>query len=207
MPKYDLNLVEYVKAIPKDASVRTGRRFSLEIKLKNRQDGKRACVIMLNPSAAEGMHEQEKNNAESDRSVNRVISYIDYKVKDVSDIVILNLFTKYETYPSELEKKLNSKSYEYISGIEKECIINNDKIIKEEIDKCDYVIVAWGDLTNYFFRKRECEILLMLEAVKNRYIKVKCIGKLSNWQFPRHPSRIEFERQLLPYFKELNQIS
>lgn len=207
MPKYDLDKVKYVKAIPKDASVRTGRRFSLEIKFKKRQDGKRACVIMLNPSTAEGMYEQDKNNAESDISVNKVINYIHYKVKDVSDIVILNLFTKYETHPSELEKKLNSKSYEYISGIEKGCNFNNNKIIKDEIDKCDYVIVAWGELTNYFFRKRESEILLMLEEVENKCIKVKCIGKLSNWQYPRHPSRIGFERQLIPYFKELNKIS
>lgn len=123
-------------------------------------EGKKATVIMLNPSRA--------NELKNDRTVMNLSNYlIDNKYRSMS---IVNLYAYMTTYPSELKYR-NPEFEKY-----------NDEYIIKAARESDVVIIAWGsDCSKYKARKSEVEN--MLRPYKN---KLKCF-KDEQGRKPRHP--------------------
>lgn len=110
------------------------KRYKLEISLNRHKDfkGERCLVILKNPSKA-GLTDIN----ESDKTVNTVCQYLFVRtdVINANTVIIMNLFPVYETD----SKKLHDDFIrEYLVDNE------NKNYLKEEIEKADKIIVAWG---------------------------------------------------------------
>jgi hypothetical protein len=96
----------------------------------------KAFVIMKNPSAATIDH--DKKIYHSDSTINRVITYF-YQLQ-FSEVTVINLFAKYDTESSELNR--------FVANSVKIIGSENDAIIKQTINGAredkDLIIVAWG---------------------------------------------------------------
>lgn len=91
---------------------------------------KKLTIILKNPSSA--------NEQKADQTINRVQQYIFEHFKDVKTVTILNLFAFRATDASDVEKNRLQSNLEYVIGE------FNDQYILDNINKCEYIIFAWG---------------------------------------------------------------
>lgn len=91
---------------------------------------KKLTIILKNPSSA--------NEQKADQTINRVQQYIFEHFKDVKTVTILNLFALRATDASDVEKNRLQSNLEYVIGE------FNDQYILDNINKCEYIIFAWG---------------------------------------------------------------
>lgn len=107
-------------------------RQSLSYKYLDREGGRSAVVILMNPSSANGDF--------ADHTVRRVQSVLYHLFSDITDVTILNLFTIRGKTPADLNsvyKKMGKK------GVVCE---GSDDYVREEIEKnkSGAVIAGWG---------------------------------------------------------------
>lgn len=91
---------------------------------------KKLTIILKNPSSA--------NEQKADQTINRVQQYVFEHFKDVKTVTILNLFAFRATDASDVEKNRLQSNLEYVIGE------FNDQYILDNINKCEYIIFAWG---------------------------------------------------------------
>ncbi|HFL3696529.1 TPA: DUF1643 domain-containing protein [Clostridioides difficile] len=149
--------------------IKENERFLLQIPYnKNKIYNKKVTIIMKNPSYA--------NANRSDKTTNKVISYIYDKFKDVGVLSIVNLFTIITSKSDELKNFI-----EYNNSISWK---RNKEIIKNECGNSNYIIFAWGDEVVPEHRDRENEVLKIVKELKKQPY---CINTLTKKGFPRHP--------------------
>lgn len=91
---------------------------------------KKLTIILKNPSSA--------NEQKADQTINRVQQYVYEHFKDVKTVTILNLFAFRATDASDVEKNRLQSNLDYVIGE------FNDQYILDNINKCEYIIFAWG---------------------------------------------------------------
>ncbi len=91
---------------------------------------KKLTIILKNPSSA--------NEQKADQTINRVQQYVFEHFKDVKTVTILNLFAFRATDASDVEKNRLQSNLDYVIGE------FNDQYILDNINKCEYIIFAWG---------------------------------------------------------------
>ena len=91
---------------------------------------KKLAIVLKNPSSAD-----EKK---ADQTINRVQQYVFEHFKDVKTVTILNLFAFRGTDASDVEKNRLENNLDYVVGE------FNDQYILDNINKCEYIIFAWG---------------------------------------------------------------
>ncbi|MFL8710898.1 DUF1643 domain-containing protein [Clostridioides sp. GD02377] len=149
--------------------IKENERFLLQIPYnKNKIYNKKVTIIMKNPSYA--------NANRSDKTTNKVISYIYDKFKDVGVLSIVNLFTIITPKSDELKNFI-----EYNNSVSWK---RNKEIIKNECSNSNYIIFAWGDEVVPEHRDRENEVLKIVKELKKQPY---CINTLTKKGFPRHP--------------------
>ncbi|WP_430733433.1 DUF1643 domain-containing protein [Ectothiorhodospira lacustris] len=165
------------------------RRLRLTIDL-NRPSGSQVLFVMMNPSKA--------TSQISDKTVNGVIKYTYEKCLDlstVSRIVVLNLYTVYETASSGLANLTEQYGYDCVVGNDSQCEITNDELITLESGRSEILIAAWGRPSasttilresGYFRRVRE---VLELIADHRPY---HMDTYLREGLYPKHPRGIDY---------------
>lgn len=149
--------------------IKENERFLLQIPYnKNKISNKKVTIIMKNPSYA--------NANRSDKTTDKVISYIYDKFKDVGVLSIVNLFTMITPKSDELKNCI-----EYNNSVSWK---RNKEIIKNECSNSNYIIFAWGDEVVPEHRDRENEVLKIVKELKKQPY---CINTLTKKGFPRHP--------------------
>ena len=153
------------------------RRYKLLINLNNSFQNK-LLVIMMNPGKA--------NTNISDRTVNFIINHI-YSNNNqfrINKIIITNLYVYYEQKSQKLLELIEHHGKSFIEGTENASKFNNNKIIKNEIKKANYIIIAWGkpNCKTKEYNRRVYEILKFLNN-----ITVYHFNGLVNDKYPRHP--------------------
>lgn len=169
------------KAIQINSSVMGNKafRYSLSIPFR-RTDGRRALVVMMNPSKA--------TENESDPTVNRVLTRLYSECEDVSTAVITNLYPLYETYSSQLENH------------HKHCEKNITEISKL-LKISDFVLFGWGkpnrltqsNLAAIGYHEKALEVVQL--AIKNDSLAFK-VGELRDNLYPKHLGRLSFKTKM-----------
>ena len=129
------------------------------------------CFICLNPSYAD--------DSIDDRMVTKCIRQA--KRLGFGSIEMTNLFAYVETVGKKLYKIKDPVGME------------NDKYIFKAVNRCNKVIIAWGNNGN--FTNRSENILKRLEKLK---IKLHCLKITSTGQ-PHHPGRLGYVNRLIVY--------
>jgi len=129
------------------------------------------CFICINPSKA--------NDTDNDNTVTSCIN----KAKDLGfgSIEMVNLFGLVDTNRDLL--------YEIKDPVGPE----NDKYLKNSVNRCDKIIVAWGNGGNYMNRD-----MVILEILKKSGKTISCLAKNDGGQ-PRHPGRMGIVKNLIKY--------
>ena len=97
---------------------------------ENESRTKKLTIILKNPSSA--------NEKKADQTINRVQQYVFEHFKDVKTVTILNLFAFRATDALDVEKVRLESNLEHVIGE------FNDQHILDNINKCEYMIFAWG---------------------------------------------------------------
>ncbi len=143
-------------------------RYLLEIPLKIRSD-KSILVIMKNPSKA--------NQRKSDLTINRVLKFC-YN-HHYRKVYIMNLYAYYSTDSNRIASLI--KTGKELHAIGKD----NDKILKEYVQKVDEVIVGWGSNTFNCTAAYKNRIKQVTEIVRDKKLySVQSVSKCG-W-YPRH---------------------
>lgn len=90
--------------------------------------GRVLCVMMLNPSTADGKVD--------DATIRKLIKFA--MRQGYSGIMVVNLYAFRATKPEELFAALNLHGLPYVQGYE------NDRYIHRAVELCDDVLLAWG---------------------------------------------------------------
>jgi hypothetical protein len=134
-------------------------RYTLSIEKTGSSGDEGLCVIMQNPSYA-----SSENADKSVQFIEKLVFEKKYsEFKNVKKIIVVNQFAFIQT-----------KDF---VGSDNNIGTNNDKHIRETIQSCDLVLVAWGKSNNYDDRI----------ATINTMIKDS--GKSRLFQTKSHPSR------------------
>lgn len=180
----------YVKDVSTvDSSNLIPRRSKLTIEL-NRTSGDQALFVMMNPSKA--------TKDFSDKTVNGIIKYTYERnavLNSISRIVVLNLYTVYETASGQLAQLVAQYGYEFTTGNDDQISTSNDKLIALEADRSMFVVAAWGKpsadakaLRDCFYFQRISEVL---EILKNHKI-FHLDNCLRENLYPKHPRGIDY---------------
>lgn len=110
-------------------------RYLLEMRyrpsLLNGNRSRRAAVIMKNPSAADARA--------ADATIRKVETYVYHRLEDVSHLTILNLFALRATDAIDLNREFERTGAMEVIGP------GNDAAIRQIVEACDYLLVAWGN--------------------------------------------------------------
>jgi hypothetical protein len=146
------------------------KRFFLKLPIcKDKNEA--IAVILKNPSKA--------NKEQSDYTVSHVVNYIKQNkyLKDIGDIIILNLIPFYETNSAKLKDyKDKLKDKKNLSIIERE-------LKKKELKK---VIIAWGNHPKYCSREYKEIKDYVINILKENKDEVYFIDKCSKEGNPKH---------------------
>ena len=165
------------------------RRSKLTIKLA-REGVRQALFVMMNPSRA--------TSEISDKTVNGVIKYT-FEHSDVlssiSRIVVLNLYTVYETASGQLGSLVAQHGFEFAAGNDRQSFPKNDELLSQEVNNSKFVIAAWGKPTATIQVLRECgyfrrilDVLPILESQKTFHLDTSLRENL----YPKHPVLINY---------------
>lgn len=180
----------YVTAVrADDSSNPMPRRSRLTIEL-NRPDGGQALFVMMNPSKA--------TTEISDKTVNGVIKYTYEKclaLSNVSRVVVLNLYTVYETASGELANLIAQYGYDCAVGNNDQCEITNDELISLEAGRSEILVTAWGKPSASDKVLRECgyfrrigEVLEVIADHRPYHLDTYLRENL----YPKHPRGIDY---------------
>jgi hypothetical protein len=180
----------YVRAVRADGSTNPmPRRSRLTIDL-DRPNGSQALFVMMNPSKA--------TSEISDKTVNGIIKYTYEKcsaLSSVSRIVVLNLYTVYETASGELANLIAQYGYDCAVGNDGQCEITNDDVISLEAGRSEIVVTAWGKPSVSDKVLRECgyfrrivEVLELIEGYRPHHMDTYLRENL----YPKHPRGIDY---------------
>jgi hypothetical protein len=140
----------------------------------------RLAVIQINPSLADGKR--------LDPAVGKIKKWAEGKY---GLIVFLNLFA----YINSRQTEIAENDYQILVGSQ------NDKIIKEEANQADKVIIAWEKPRGVFVKHYQRRIKKVFELLDG--IQLHRVGKLSHDKYPRHgrmwngDNRMEYEVDIL----------
>lgn len=186
---YNLKLVEKISIL--DHKNEISRRSYLKISLK-KPKGKQVLFIMMNPSRA------TKN--ESDKTINQIITYTANKCRrlaDVNEIVIMNLYTVYETASGKLGEYIEKYGFDFCTGNEEGNPYKNDDLIFCESSKSDFIVVAWGrpnglqkNLHDCNYHNRTVSVLKTIEPYKDKIYHLDV--SLRDNIYPKHPVKIKY---------------
>lgn len=180
------SISEETKNIGKNDKIKV--RYSLKIYLKNKKSSDEVTVIMMNPSKA--------NKYQSDRSVNKVINFVDKYMPKYSCISIVNILPFYGTRSKNLngniERIIKVKGQNYLDNI----LNKNIKEIKSVTKESSKVIMAWGrpyKFSLYLYYDLVHRVISILLSHDNLYV-FKMKGSSLNSEIltleknPRHPA-------------------
>jgi hypothetical protein len=128
--------------------------------------------VLLNPSRADATRD--------DTTVTRCMGMA--QLWGYQRLVIVNLFAFRTTYPSELLKA------EAPIGPE------NGAFLLKAAQESDKVVLGWGMHGNLL--RRDQEVLDLLSSYQ-----LHCLGVTKGTQQPKHPSRLSYATQLVPYLR------
>jgi hypothetical protein len=165
--------------VQSDSELNDYFRYSLSIPF-NKNGHNKYVVVMMNPSTA--------GSNESDKTIDRVVNYLEKNNLDVSKVSIVNLYAKRETYSKYLE--LNNNKHQ-----------KNISIIKFLLSSSDQVLLGWGEpkSTNQekLHKMRYHHIALeVLEICLSLNVKPKIVESLVDGLYPRHLGRIGYTDNL-----------
>lgn len=134
-------------------------RYSLTVKKQGLKNGKRVCVIMLNPSMA--------NDKFADKSVQFVEKLIFEKAlpefRGVNELVVVNLYAFLQTKDFEGRKDQTGRM--------------NNSHIEKAISGSDIILMAWGKSTKFAERGEQVKEMIAMHNGKQVY------------RTKKHPSR------------------
>ncbi|MDP5273252.1 DUF1643 domain-containing protein [Chengkuizengella axinellae] len=136
---------------------------------------KKVGFLMLNPSKAD--------EVEDDNTIRKCVHFA--KSWGYGSLEVINLFAYRATYPTEL------KSVEDPVGS------LNDIYIKKVVDRCDQVILAWGNRGSYL--KRNEEVLKMIDPDKLYVLEMSLEGH------PKHPLFLSSTLKPKPYKQKVDK--
>ena len=137
----------------------------------------RVTFIMLNPSRADATTD--------DPTLRRCISFA--KSWGYSSLEVVNLFAYRASKPVDLKKVTDPVGKE------------NDRYLKEAVERADKIIVAWGNWG--ILKNRYKDVLKMLRGLDG--IQLYCLG-ITNKSHPKHPLYIESNTPLVKYQSHLS---
>lgn len=181
----DIEILEYKGTI--------NRRLSMSIPL-NRTEGEQVLFIMMNPSKAD--------SKESDRTINKIIEYSYTNFLNIKKIIVLNLYSVYETDSSGLNKIVSEYGLDFSIGNNINLETKNNDILELEAQKSEKIIVAWGkpkntkaeELRNIKYHEQALNTLSILQNYKEKTFH---FGSLINNLYPRHPLYLKNEDKVL----------
>lgn len=142
-------------------------RYVLEVRIAPlEKPTKKLVVIQKNPSTADQFT--------TDQTVRRVENWA--RGKGFTTVKYLNLFA----FRSKEPKALNNQQYDVIVGDE------NDKVLADEINTTDTVIIGWGNPNNIrraYYNKRSREVHQLIVKVIGQ---INVVGVITNDGYPRH---------------------
>jgi hypothetical protein len=171
--------------IPVDIEGEGGNfRYSIHIPFidANERSGKKAIVILKNPSKA-GKYSPSSRRKLSDDTVYSVLDYLYKHETNFSEVIILNLFALYASVFN--DTNVNEQLIYSDRNIEKNNKVIND--IMADLKEGDRVIVAWGGYPKKTgfrpkYKERIGEVLGLLEG-----IPLWRVGDFTNGdKFPQH---------------------
>jgi len=183
---------KYIKATATPSKIKENvdieKRESLELCFTERSgfEGKVTCILM-NPSKATGDG--------SDKTIDKLIDFVEEKLPTINQLVIVNLFSVYKTNSKELYKLLEEVKEKLNKDEFDELIDSNIDQIKDHISSSEYVICGWGDAPDGFpkeeYRKAINKIHDILYETKSQvYVfETSWLSILTNDSQPRHPIR------------------
>ncbi|OBZ07576.1 hypothetical protein A8L34_25935 [Bacillus sp. FJAT-27264] len=186
---------ESIKTNPENIEDEGGLyRYSIRIPFIDaaERSGKRAIVIMKNPSKA-GKYDLVAERKLSDDTIYKVLDYLYKHEENFSEVIILNLFA---LYGSVFNNDLNEQKIYGNGNLEK-----NNKVISETIKKRlngDRIVIAWGQYpkkknfgNNY--RKRINQVMKLLDGAPLWRVGDKV--KIGDCEFPQHGLQwVDFEK-------------
>lgn len=174
---------EFVTNISLDKS--NGKRYWLNLEIdKNKKET--IIVILKNPSRAD-----EKT---SDKTVYTVTKYINKNrnrypdLRDIGNIIILNLIPIYLTDSSQLQHRSNS-------------IIDakNETIINRYCSEFKKVIIAWGNHPNGLYSDYETLKSSTLSILKSNNNEIFYVDKMTQNNNPKHGQVWGYKNELKKY--------
>jgi hypothetical protein len=132
-----------------------------------------AAVIMKNPSAAD---EQM-----ADATIRKVETFIYHRFSDVRQLHILNIFAYRATEPGDLNLTFREEGPLQVIGPE------NDHVIKTVAERCDYVVLAWGNnsgIDRELYDERVFRVKQLLQACPAQ--RLFCISGKKKTKQPLH---------------------
>ena len=135
--------------------------------------GRRACVIMLNPSTADALVD--------DATIRALIRLL--TARGYAGFEVVNLFALRSTDPAALMAAADPVGH------------MNDLHIAGSITRCDMVVCAWGTHKFVVQSKRGIEVLKLLEPFN---LMPQCFGTTKSGA-PKHPLYLKTGTPLEPY--------
>lgn len=162
--------VEYTRS---EAAIQDNYRWYLKRYWENR---KALVFIGLNPSTAD--------SSRDDPTIRRCVSFA--QRDGYGGIIMLNLFAYRATDPKILRTVDDPVGEE-----------NNDKTIRS-LCRNHSVVLAWGNESSAFIRRRAIHVMCLLQTVGSRR-SLLCLGKTKNGS-PRHPLYVRGSQGFDEYF-------
>lgn len=170
------------------------RRSRMIVHLMPRPDWnespRRIVFVMMNPSKA--------TTEVSDKSVNAVIRYVyemNRVLRDIDTVVILNLYTVYETASGNLGNIVEAHGFDFATGNDALARPKNDEILSTEAARAERVVAAWGRpnatnaaLQSCRYAQRALEVLRIL-----RPYPIYHMDQLRDEVYPKHPRGIHYD--------------
>lgn len=119
------------------------------------------AVILKNPSAADA--------GLADATIRKVETFVYHRFPDVRVIHILNIFAYRATDPGDLNRVFAREGAVAVIGEE------NDRVIAETVEQCQYIIPAWGNRSGIhetLYRERIYRVKMLLAVVSQHKLFV-----------------------------------
>jgi hypothetical protein len=174
---------EQISTVPNNITEDALYRFKMTIPFKERNNTRKAIVIMKNPSKA-GKFDSDVQKKISDETIYRVTDYLYKHEQNFSKVIILNLFSIYSSIFDE------NVDVDLIFGNDN-MNLNNNVLLStlEEVQEDDRVIVAWGGYPKRIgfrgdYRSRIKEVEALLDGLT--LWRVGELVQVGSRYFPQH---------------------
>lgn len=166
-----------------------------ECRLLLRKEGHNPLIVIgLNPSTAD--------ESTPDATMRKIMGFISTwnksGIRDYDSFIMLNLYPQRETSPRELNKKspdineiIHCRNVEMISSV-----LSN-------YPKAD-LLLCYGDSIEIIPWMKKCRDAVLKLLTQYPEVSLHCLGCLTSKKNPRHPCRLAYKTELMPFLNSFS---